>query len=397
MKTKNELIHDLPRVKLVLGNGFDLHCHLKTSYADYFRHFSGKNAYFLEWIDKYLDKYWKEKPARITFQIDWWVEFTNFEKTNVWDFYFFLVSREKEKEIGKWRWCDIEKMIERSLDDPSPKNLFCWPLVYQTLINGEHYRYKSSDLRILAAVAYQKNEKRPFESPEAFYTFLLEQLKEFERNFGAYIYHQHVDDTNRAFGILRTNEPFRVYAFKTLEQLCNIENLVRIDSFNFDSLDRTEVEAIFHNVNGDIRAPIFGIDSNAFPSKDPRHIFAKTSRRMELDMVSDTTAERTPFSNVIVFGHSLNAADYSYFFSLLDRLDISNLESNSKIVFAFVIYDPEKEYEIRSNIRESVIKLFEDYSVYKGNQSPNRLLDALTTQGKVLMYEIPRIIATEAI
>ncbi|MBQ7994734.1 MAG: helix-turn-helix domain-containing protein [Bacilli bacterium] len=34
---KREYIHNLKNVKLVIGNGFDLHCGLKTSYKDYFK------------------------------------------------------------------------------------------------------------------------------------------------------------------------------------------------------------------------------------------------------------------------------------------------------------------------------------------------------------------------
>ena len=145
-------------------------------------------------------------------------------------------------------------------------------------------------------------------------------------------------------------------------------------------------------MNGNYESPIFGIDSDTFKSKDVRYIFSKTNRRMEIDMLNKTVDNKKEFDNAIVYGLSLNTADYSYFFSLLDELDISNFNNNSKIIFAFSVYNPKKEYEIKSSVRRSIIRLFEDYSEYKGrNLYQNKLLDALTTQSKVLMLEIPEI------
>ena len=36
MLSKKEVINNLKNVKLILGNGFDLHCGLKSKYSDYF-------------------------------------------------------------------------------------------------------------------------------------------------------------------------------------------------------------------------------------------------------------------------------------------------------------------------------------------------------------------------
>ncbi len=171
-----------------------------------------------------------------------------------------------------------------------------------------------------------------------------------------------------------------------------MDNLVSVDSFNYDSVEINEIEPIFHNINGGVEAPIFGIDSNVFQPPDDRYVFSKTNRRMDLDMLNDETEDRGSFDNIVVFGHSLNQADYSYFFSLLDKIEITDLKKDSKIVFAFSIFDKAKEANIREAQRRSIFTLFQDYSRYKGNSEfPNRLLDALTTQGKVLLYEIPHI------
>lgn len=54
--TKEEMIKDLKNVKLVIGNGYDLHCGLKSSYADFFMRDVGKNDYFNKWLDEFEGK-----------------------------------------------------------------------------------------------------------------------------------------------------------------------------------------------------------------------------------------------------------------------------------------------------------------------------------------------------
>ena len=77
-------------------------------------------------------------------------------------------------------------------------------------------------------------------------------------------------------------------------------------------------------------------------------------------------------------------------------MTIVDLSNSSIIVFAFAVFDKKKEQQIKMNLRTSITKLFIDYSRYKGNsEQPNRLLDALTSQGKVLMYEINTIDTVE--
>lgn len=48
----------------------------------------------------------------------------------------------------------------------------------------------------------------------------------------------------------------------------------------------------------------------------------------------------------------------------------------------------EKETEIKRKNRLNIQKLFEAYANYKGLKDVNRLLDSLTTQNRVLTYEI---------
>ena len=382
MKTKQDIILNLKNVKLVIGNGFDLHCGLKTKYSDFFLDDKDKNTYFKNWINEFRNSVKDYLNFRVENHKEFWKDFRNFDKSNIWDFFFYIVSDIKPNSQKDWKWCDIENKIENSLYNYNDKDhydsMFNWQYV-NDIINNKANRY-DDDLYILAAVAYKKNNEQPFNSIQKFYSFLLSELKKFESNFGKYIFKQY----NCIF-----NKSFNIKSEIAIENLCNIDNLTSVDSFNYGILDIDKIKEIFHNINGTIDYPIFGIDSSAFLPPDPRYIFSKTNRRMELDMLEDESYERKGFENVVIYGHSLTTSDYSYFFSLLDKLDIINFSKKSVIVFAYTIYDSNKEEEIKSEYRLAISNLFKEYSKYKGNADyPNRLLDALTTQGKVLLYEI---------
>ena len=64
---------------------------------------------------------------------------------------------------------------------------------------------------------------------------------------------------------------------------------------------------------------------------------------------------------------------------------VESLSINELLDF---VYDREKETEIKRKNRLNIQKLFEAYANYKGLKDVNRLLDSLTTQNRVLTYEI---------
>lgn len=78
MKLKYDLIRELKKVKLIIGNGFDLHCNLKTSYRDYFLHSEGKNEYFLNWIDHFKRNVKYYLNESVSNHKELWPEFKKF-------------------------------------------------------------------------------------------------------------------------------------------------------------------------------------------------------------------------------------------------------------------------------------------------------------------------------
>ena len=88
--TKEEMIKDLKNVKLVIGNGYDLHCGLKSSYADFFMRDVDKNDYFNKWLDEFEEKNSLNDFGTEQSKEDVWVEFKNIDKLNIWDLFFYI-------------------------------------------------------------------------------------------------------------------------------------------------------------------------------------------------------------------------------------------------------------------------------------------------------------------
>lgn len=389
--TKEEMIKDLKNVKLVIGNGYDLHCGLKSSYADFFMRDADKNNYFNNWLDDFKEKINLNAFTTEQSKEDVWVEFKSIDELNIWDLFFYIETKttnQNNKEA--WLWCDIETVMYNSLKSYDSRecntNLFRWEHVYKAITKKMPKEFKFWKIYVMAKVVLEKRNMEGFKNIDEFYCYILDELNQFEKEFGKFIDKKRYPYRNFLTKIPNTD--FEKRSKMTLQELCNVDNLVSIDSFNYDDIGDENLNKILHNINGNLENPIFGIDSNLCRASDPRFIFTKTNRRMELEMIDFECQKDIAFDNVIVYGHSLSSNDYSYFFPLLDKLEMTNFLSNKKIIFGFSVYDMEKETEIKRKNRLNIQKLFEAYANYKGLKDVNRLLDSLTTQNRVLTYEI---------
>ena len=211
----------------------------------------------------------------------------------------------------------------------------------------------------------------------------------FEKEFGEFIYYQihygRYEETQ--FGVINKNTLYIEKSKFVLKCLCDIEK-ASIDTFNYSFIDDEEILDKMNFINGSYKEPIFGIDSYFEPDID-RYIFTKTNRRIESEMNNYEYSPNNDFDRVVVFGHSLNEADYGYFFPLFDKIKLLDLTAKGNIVFAYYMWSKEKEDEIKSDLRGRISQMIFKYSVEKGIPNPKRTLDSLSTQKKIITYEIP--------
>lgn len=385
---KAEYVKSLSKVKIVIGNGFDLHCGLHTTYSDYYC----KNYKKYLFIQNLYSRYEK------TDELDFDFQDSKIYSLNAWDIFFALNSSKNPKEC-KQQWCDIERLMLSSLMpyEESNKDIKTFAL---GLFSKIHWRLiaKCVSMNQLATNHIDKFVvnfiKCKMDYKEIhhgdFYKFLLSELKEFEHNFGEFIYWQlHIFYYEKInYGQLFLNAAYIEMAVDTLDELCGKDNLVGIDSFNYSYIHTEKMCNLVQHINGNHKNPIFGIDT-IFEPNDICFPFTKTGRRIDSDMFNESFDSKPDFDNVIIFGHSLNESDYSYFFPVFDKLHLTDSLAKNVIVFAYSVYDREKEETIKANLRQAISNIILQYAKSKNVPDPKRFLDSLSTQKRIITYEVP--------
>ena len=320
---------------------------------------------------------------------------------NVWDV-FFALNSDKNPKICKQNWCDIERLILSSLIDTdkikNPIKKGCvllsstinWPRIKKYILDKQTptnhldcfvVNFILEKMELLGVPIWK------------YFSFLLNELKEFEKNFGQFIFEQ-LHDTyleNLNYGREFLNISYIEKAYDTINMLCDFNKLVEIDTFNYSYIHKDNLMNILQHINGHYLKPIFGIDTIFDPAEET-FIFTKTSRRIESDLADDWFENKASFNNVVIFGHSLDEFDYSYFFPVFDQLKLTDSLATSKIVFAYSIYDQNLEDLILSELRQSISKILLEYAISKNLPNPKRFLDSLSTEHRIITYKLPNLI-----
>lgn len=376
---KYEFVKSLKNVKVVIGNGFDLHCGLYTKYSDFYC----KNYKTYVFIQKLYNEYVADNNYEINFNDE------TINTLNVWDIFFALNSPDNPKEC-KRNWCDIELLLKESFKDTnnlSPKiSLINWPEV-KRLFEAGHVEGREREGFILKFIL--NKIESGLVGVDSFYHFLLNELKIFEKSFGKFIYWQlHYGKTEEIyFRCINLNKSYINRAKYVLDYLCDAINAT-VDSFNYSFIEDEIWNKKINYINGNFKSPIFGIDT-CFEPNDERYIFTKTSRRIEDEINNFDYTSREEIENVVIFGHSLNEADYNYFFPLFDRLNLVDSTKSGTVVFAYYVYDKNNEDKIKQNLRIAISKMIYEYAKEKRVSNPHRFLDALSANRRVLTYQIP--------
>lgn len=406
---------------VIIGNGFDLSCGLKSNYSDFFK-FKYKNFdksmyenNFSDLMNKKqqieeLDKdiismneeleYFKKcqqtgdlpinvavgqlstrigsKKQEIMLKenqlpqlkedrlelID--IFFDNSQFT-FWDYLFMYKSREDNEKI--LLWSDVESEILETLtaieQDYTKDDLL------EHYINSKKHR-KSNDFLSFGDFLFV-NDFNIFD-------FLLEELNQFEKSFKNYLIEQISDSKQR----------YQSKAHELYKKIVGIDNNNEYYVINFNytipftNLNKRKI-FFMNNVHGDLSTEevIFGIDSFSQSSVN-LNFFTKTSRIMSLDK-----REREPIpikeevENIYFFGHSLSSADYSYFLSIFDFYDIYN--SNIKLNFVYANH----EDNAKKNMLKKISTLLTNYGESFDNKAKGKnLMHKLSLENRLLIKEI---------
>lgn len=431
---------------LIIGNGFDLQCKLKTKYTDFF-----SKKYGIDFLtEKYIEKFPEQtviqcKQKAIDFFINVFKEklynlnvekfiqsnsdsygylinyfkqifrqnFSDFEPTLTnWDI-IFISSYVLMSNSDKFQWVDIEKMIFKTVT-----------IVFKNkkeIFSNSEFPNDQARMKFINIVQYCFKDNKDLS------TSMLDSLKKFEKSFALYIKNL----------IYKSKDHYFKRSEKLLKYLTSSynEEIVHLDVINFNySLDENIVNQMIHekrfsnitfnswtNIHGvaswndsytrsqinklhsnykRLAPPIFGIDwhdisdtTNDIDFNDPRIIFTKSFRLID-NQVNNMRDKKHQFqkniNKIIFFGHSLGHADYSYFESLFDIYNIydSNIELN------FYYKKGSSDFLDRLSAQktlEEIIKLLTSYGQTSTNQHRENIVNKLLLEQRLNLLPSPSI------
>lgn len=394
---------------LILGNGFDLQAGLKSTFTDFYT-----SRYNLNKIDQINHK-WQETLLN------------NRDHISIWDLLICTYLQNKSDSLRDWK--DVEGIIKDVLQGVHGTNIHfssdifqdatrVIPITWQfeemlggmSSLNNEekrslrdywlcyyiinhlmtaypifknyvqnHVDYGDSDNFIL-----NLNEIRSILAP-----LLLKELKEFESSFSQYLDEQIT--SNKAYA----RNVNKLYEIVVADSTISTQVL----SFNYTPKIKKDILG-YRNIHGSLEDKniIFGIDASFNENEDsfdPYLVkFTKTSRILKLTnntmAINETDWSGQNVDQIIIYGHSLGEADYSYFQSIFDSVNLYH--SSTQLVFAYSIYDSDRMEEIETTYETAVEKLMTRYGQSFSNQNHGRnLLHKLLLEGRIQI----RLISSE--
>ena len=114
-----------------------------------------KNKYFINWINEFKNKAITYVDFTKSNHNDFWVDFEHLDKTNIWDFFFYIKARIDDPNNQKnWLWRDIESVMLESLRENTDKGYnnskFTWSLVYMAINEGLSANVNNWEVLVLA-------------------------------------------------------------------------------------------------------------------------------------------------------------------------------------------------------------------------------------------------------
>lgn len=385
---------------IIVGNGFDLQCGLRSRFRDFFEPRFEKIAAI-----KSNDR-------------ETWQKFLEDRCLTLWDFIL-------EASIDN-QWCDVEEEVERwvlSAADQNPETsllqgalsamqceyLFADEIPFTPLNEDKrrHFFNESGKIRIFNNIARYiavlhpalLGEKR---EPERLIELLKRDLGRLEQAFGDYLskeiaYNdgykgeckklcQAIDEDGK-----RSDEDF--YMSTSVLSF----NYTNVAESYFDKGD----DGVFVNIHGKLGEDIiFGIDGKDCMDNPVAAPFTKTYRLMLRGgsrtggLVSTANSSNLQDATDVIkfYGHSLGKADYSYFQSIFDGVDL--YESETVLVFYFPL-DSSDDAEVVNNmwrmrLSNSINDLLVAYGATMDNIDHGKnLMHKLLLEGRLIIRGLP--------
>ena len=422
----NKIINQL----LIIGNGFDLACGLKSSYNDFFEYIFDENNCsdyrFNFWIcifkelsqqDEFMKKNtWTDIESQILTQLRY-IEFLS--DRGLLDTYYFKFEQDQMKRVISDRIFSYAKVNYSEAEIISTTFN-----VIKHLFENDHFLVKEKDGKDTEEL---ENIKLTFD--DLIYT-LQTDLRELEEAFSTFLANQIYSNIpnnkkNSENNLSKFGTEYSYYSFNLITALLlsihkvNKSNAPLLDlirkSSNYSEINDIDTISILsfpigrnyqlenwilsfnytiplnferlRNVHGNIidRNIIFGIDYdkvNSFFDNEPVN-FTKSFRILD-SKINNSTIPLSNLDNILFFGHGLGEADYSYFQAIFDTIDLYH--GNTTLIFYWNQFDDNDQYK---KIIERVTKLIEKYGQTFSNKDHGRnLFTKLLLENRIVFREV---------
>ncbi len=384
---------------IILGNGFDLACGLKSRYYDFFSSRLNEDlisdldyamSYFKDnmynnnvWFKTLFGRREKNRPyVKIgerkicyeTGQVHRIYETVQNSHLNFWDFVFYFSKyRSDSKDFSDYDWCDVEKRMLEFLQ--TPEELKEVP---------SFNRFDSVGTLLCLHLAYYLPREISVDNNKDIIEYLYEELRNFEREFCKYIVALS-DDAD--------------YRKKAVEKIYNIslKPIDKIDdkifSFNYtDPFSEEGFDVISVHGKAKTESILFGVDQEKILPNAKTFRFTKTFRQMTETKLSKNYSksilpDKDEVNVIAFFGHSLSEFDYSYFQTIFDHYDLYN--SSVSLVFYYQTYGERSSEDMEFELAANISKMLYDYSPSIDNEKKGRnLMHKLLLEKRLIMSEL---------
>ncbi|TGE71988.1 hypothetical protein C6P11_06900 [Weissella confusa] len=380
---------------IIIGNGADLEAGLCSKYSDFYK-------------DRYTEPLLASMDNVFT-------ENEYLKNVTVWD----LILARKNKDVEMTNWSDIESLITDVLmrdsleSEDYPENLRNGWMKHSILsllvtvgLNYTKYSIYKTILvvQIVKILDFKYSyieelQSRDTTDSQLFYTvtLLLKELNAYESFFIEYLFRRSMD-SNYLIKAERLIDELIIADLPDLE-FNEIVLKNRLLNFNYTRPFGDDEEQRFYvqrNVHGslDTNNIIFGVDelANDAERSNPLFAFSKTYRIMSLS--GETYLGRGLLDDDVeiikFYGHSLSAADYSYFQAMFDSVDLYS--GKTELYFYFRIRDGFNEEDLLQEMNLNVSLLLERYGSSNGNDVRGRnLLTKLNLESRLHVKILPKI------
>lgn len=382
---------------LIIGNGFDLACGLKSRYKDFFDTIPK---------EKYRDNFW----------------------------YYILACLRNRDLLESENWADIELQIFNQLKnieilykdnfihqlDKEPDSNYIGYIdnylkQHRDDVNIDSVTPESLEITYMGLVVTKDEVANLPKTIEQGLSYLFYHLKQLEQDFCVFLSKQIEEEYNTMFSKTISQNDFEseynnyfTCSIKLLNHILKAHHPNKYkmsnsqdkqtETFKFNgsndilSFNYTlPVESFsWYNIHGRLSSNniIFGINYDSLISHFTNLPiqFSKSYRILGNRFSSNIHLSKT-IKNILFYGHGLGEADYPYFQSIFDSIDLYH--GNTRLIFFWDAYDEDKKLELHKEMLNKVVNLIEKYGQTFSNKDHGRnLLTKLKIENRILIKEI---------